>query len=200
MLFNSEGENFNVRLSRLRSPFALPRCLHTRSGRPIPRNSIAVRMGSSWNWPLHRPLCRRSCMVTILLIPLHLVHLSVEIYVLTRFLPYDQGYLHNRLLHHRWRRQSAPHPHQEPHLHHLLRSRCHLRRHHVDCFLLQTEPPSRRRPLHWLELLYRLRALLGRRHGRNVQSDMRRKCRHQRIQCRTGGCGGRLSICQGAGD
>lgn len=60
MLFNGEGEAFNVKPP---SSSPLRNELNGSPGRPIPRDSVAVRMGRPRYWPVYRPLGRWSCLV-----------------------------------------------------------------------------------------------------------------------------------------
>lgn len=97
-------------------------------GRTIPRRRITSRLGKFRHRTLHRIISRWSCLVLLSFPP-------IRSSPLIDF----QGNLHNRLLDY-WRWCPRPSdPNKESHLHHLLRSRRHLRRHHVDCLLVENQ-------------------------------------------------------------
>lgn len=79
-----------------------------------------------------------------------------------------QGYLYHRFLDSRRWCQGASHPHKEPDLHYLLRSRRHLRRHHGDRLLRQGLRRYRRGALLARLLLHWLCAVLVRHYSRVV--------------------------------
>ena len=146
---------------------------HSNPGWTIPRNSVSIRLGNDRNRPLHWPLRSRRSMVCLHSIPFPQTIRSLQPLqpMLTTPL-FTQGYLHNRFLHPRRRRQSSPHPHQKPHLHHLLRSGRHLRRHHGHRLFRKTVARARRAIALETELLYGVRTVLVGGDGGDVQFDL----------------------------
>lgn len=138
-------------------------------GRSILGRSIAIRMGRPRNRSLHRSLSRRSSNVRS---PLHIPPPLSSCATPTNAPLSPQRYLHHRLLNPRRWCPRPTHSHQEFNLHHLLRSRCHLRCHHVHHLLRQAIHDSRRKPVFRSELLYGICVVLGWVDGWNVQFDL----------------------------
>lgn len=152
---------------------------NTHLGRRLSRIRIPNWLGKLGHLTVHRPLGSRSSMVRASF------RSSRRSKILTQSCL--QGHLHHWILDRRWRCPRPPHPHQEPHLHHLLRGRRHLRCHHVHCLLSQAEWHPGRGAVRRQDILHRLRSLLvGPDRGR-LQPGLRCCGGHQRQRCSPGG-------------
>lgn len=100
----------------------------------------------------------------------------------------QKGYLHNRFLDFRWRSQGPQDPNKEPHLHHLLRSRRHLRSYHVYCVLRKSRCNQRRPCICCGQLLHRICVILGRLDSGILQPDLWCRGGDQRKWCSLSRC------------
>lgn len=107
---------------------------------------------------------------------------------------YMQGNLHHRHIDPGRRSQGPAHPHQEPDLHHLLRGRGHLRRHHVHRLLVEVVGGERRSAVQQQQPVHRICAVLVRPPRRRLQPCLRRERRDQWLECRSCRCCRRFTV------